>query len=97
LPVKRHACKAWGADADQRKESQEGSHLLEGEESCTHLNGTAEGDLAVSLAEVHVPHTQVGSLNEHREVHLCPTSNIGVHAKDADVMTMASGTNAAGI
>lgn len=73
------------------------SHLLEGEESCTHLNGTAEGDLAVSLAEVHVPHTQVGSLNEHREVHLCPTSNIGVHAKDADVMTMASGTNAAGI
>ena len=43
---------------------------LEGEESCTHLNGTAEGHLAISLAEVHVSHTQVGSLNEHREVNL---------------------------
>ena len=69
-----------------------GSRLLEGEKSCTHLNGTAEGDLAISLAEVHVPHTQVGSLNEHREVYLFPTPNNDVHAEDTDVMTIASVT-----
>ena len=74
-----------------------GVYLLEGEESCTHLNGTAEGDLAISLAEVHVSHTQVGSLNEHWEVYLFPTSNTGVNAEDADVTTIASGTNAAAI
>ncbi len=76
---------------------EEGSHLLEGEKSCTHLNGTAEGDLAISLAEVHVSHTQVGSLNEHREVYLFPTANTGFNAEDADVMTIASGSNASGI
>ena len=46
---------------------------LEGEEGGTHLNGAAEGDFAIPLAEVHVSHTQVGSLNEHREIHLCST------------------------
>ncbi len=67
---------------------EEGSNLLEGEKSCTHLNGTAE---------VHVSHTQVGSLNEHREVYLFPTANTGFNAEDADVMTIASGSNASGI
>ncbi len=84
-----------GLQTQTRESFEEGSRLLECEKSCTHLNGTAEGDLAVSLAEVHVSHTQVGSLNEHREVYLCSTSNIGVRAENADVMTIASGTNAA--
>ena len=44
--------------------------LLEGEEGSTHLNGTAEGDFAITLAEVHVTHTQVGALNKDWEIHL---------------------------
>ncbi len=85
-----------GVQTQTRENFEEGIYLLEGEESCTHLNGTAEGDLAISLAEVHVPHTQVGSLNEHWEVYLCPPSNTGLNAEDTDVMTIASGTKAAG-
>lgn len=43
---------------------------LQGEEGGTHLNRTTEGDFAIALAEVHVSHTQVGSLYKHREVNL---------------------------
>ncbi len=56
--------------------------LLEGEEGSTHLNGTTEGHLAISLAEVHVSHAQVGSLNEHREVHLPPYNSFAARAAD---------------
>ena len=88
-----------GLECRRRPEKvlRRGGHLLEGEKSCTHLNGTAEGDLAISLAEVHVSHTQVSSLKEHREVDLFPTSNTGVNAADAGVVTIASGSNACGI
>lgn len=48
---------------------------LEGEEGSTHLNGTAEGDFTITLAKMHVTHTQVGALNEDWKVHLsCQTS-----------------------
>ena len=48
---------------------------LEGEEGSTHLNGTAEGNFTITLAEMHVAHTQVGTLNEDWKVHLsCSTS-----------------------
>ena len=51
-----------------------GHNSLEGEEGSTHLNGTAEGDFTITLAEMHVTHTQVGALDKHWEVHLsCST------------------------
>ena len=50
--------------------------LLESEVGSTHLNGTTERHFAVALTEVHVPHAQVGALNEDREVHLPRTFNV---------------------
>lgn len=52
----------------------EGS-LLQSEEGSTHLNSSTEGHLSVSLAEVHVTHTQVCALQEHWEVHLSNQTN----------------------
>lgn len=34
-------------------------------EEPAHLNGAAEGDLAIALAKVHVPHGQLGTLHKH--------------------------------
>ena len=44
--------------------------LLEGEEGSTHLNGSTERHLSITLAEVHVTHAQVCALQEHWEVYL---------------------------
>lgn len=60
--------------------------LLEGEKGGTHLYGTTEGDLAISLAEVHVAHTQVGALNEHREVHLTAAHHVALLPLQAQVV-----------
>lgn len=49
---------------------------LEGEEGSTHLYCTTEGHLAISLAEVHVSHAQVSSLDKHWEVHLSATNTL---------------------
>jgi hypothetical protein len=36
-------------------------------QEAAHLDGAAEGDLAVALREVHVAHRQVGALHEDGE------------------------------
>lgn len=34
-------------------------------QEAAHLNGAAEGNLAIALTEVHVSHGQLGSLHKH--------------------------------
>lgn len=62
----------WAKHAQQLAKRSHSSECdsLEGEEGSTHLNGTAEGDFPITLAEMHVTHTQVGALNKDWEIHL---------------------------
>lgn len=60
-------------ELERKKKKKEG--ILELEEA-THLDGAAEGDLAITLREVHVAHTEISSFNEHREVHLASPAQV---------------------
>src|SRR4051794_28948046 len=54
-----------------------------------HLDGPAEGDLAVPLREVQVPHRELGALDVHREVDARPDREVF----DVDVTAMLARRN----
>src|SRR5215213_9451921 len=54
-----------------------------------HLDGPAEGDLAVTLREVQVPHRELGAVDVHREVDARPDREVF----DVDVTAMLAWRN----
>src|SRR5215203_1586223 len=54
-----------------------------------HLDGAAEGDLAVPLREVQVPHRELGAVDVHREVDARPDREVF----DVDVTAMLARRN----
>lgn len=58
----------WALHAQLRQPVLE--HLEVDGDDARHLDGAAEADLAVSLAEVQVTHAELGAVDVHGEVHL---------------------------